>query len=30
MIVKPTTSNYGPSSFLSRAVIKNECQIESD
>ena len=30
MIAKPTTSNYGPSNFLSRAVIKTECQIESD
>ena len=30
MIAKPTTGNYGPSSFLSRAVIKTECQTESD
>ena len=30
MIAKPTTSNYGPRSFLSRAVIKTECQAESD
>ena len=30
MIAKPTTSNYEPSSFLSRAIIKTECQIESD
>ena len=30
MIVKSTTSNYGPSSFLNRTVIKIECQIESD
>ena len=26
MIAKPTTGNYGPSSFLSRAVIKTKCQ----
>ena len=30
MIAKSTTGNYGPSSFLSRAVIKTECQTESD
>ena len=30
MIAMPTTSNYGPSSFLSRIVIKTECQTESD
>ena len=30
MIAKPTTNNYGPRSFLSRAVIKTECQVESD
>ena len=30
MIVKPTTGNYRPSSFLSRTVIKIECQTESD
>ena len=30
MIAKPTTGNYGPSSFLSMTVIKIECQIESD
>ena len=30
MIAKPTTSNYGPGSFLSRVVIKTECQIERD
>ena len=30
MIAKPTTGNYGPSSFLSRVVIKTRCQIESD
>ena len=30
MIAKPTTSNYGPSSFLSRAIIKTKCQTESD
>jgi len=30
MISKPTTGNYGPGSFLSRAVIKTECQTESD
>ena len=30
MIARPTTSNYGSSSFLSRTVIKTECQNESD
>ena len=30
MIAKPITSNYGPSSFLCKIVIKIECQIESD
>ena len=30
MIAKPTNSNYGPGSFLSKVVIKTECQIESD
>ena len=30
IIAKPTTGNYGPNSFLSKTVIKNECQIESD
>ena len=30
IVAKPTTSNYGLSSFLSRAVIKTECQAESD
>ena len=30
MIAKPTTSNYGPSRFLSRAIIKTKCQTESD
>ena len=30
MIARPTTCNYGPSSFLSRTVIKTECQTESD
>ena len=30
MIATPTTGNYGPSSFLSRAIIKTECQTESD
>ena len=30
MIAKPTTGNYVPSSFLSRAIIKIECQTESD
>ena len=30
MIARPTTGNYGPSSLLSRTVIKTECQIESD
>ena len=30
MIAKPTTSNYGSSSFLSRVVIKTKCQTKSD
>ena len=30
MTAKLTTGNYGPSNFLSKAVIKTECQIESD
>ena len=30
MIAKPTTSNYGTSSFLSKSVIKTKCQTESD
>ena len=30
MISKPTTSNYGPSNFLSKAVITTKCQTESD
>ena len=30
MIAKPTTSNYRPRSFLSRAVIKTKCQTKSD
>ena len=30
MIVRSTTGNYGPSSFLSRIVTKTECQTESD
>ena len=30
MIARPTTSNCGPSSFLSRIVTKTECQTESD
>ena len=30
MIAKPTTGNYEPSSFLSKAVIKTKCQTESD
>ena len=30
MITKPTTCNYGPSNFLSRVVIKIECQTKSD
>ena len=30
MIAKPTTGNYEPSSFLSGAIIKIECQTESD
>ena len=30
MIARPTTSNYGPSNFLSKAVTKIKCQTESD
>ena len=30
MIAKPATSNYRPSSFLSRVVIKTKCQTKSD
>ena len=30
MMLRPTIGNYGPSSFLSRTVIKTECQTESD
>ena len=30
MITRPIVGNYGPSSFLSRAIIKTKCQIESD
>ena len=30
IISKPTTGNYRPSSFLSKAVIKTKCQTESD
>jgi len=30
MIAKPTTNNYELSSFLSRVVIKSECQTKSD
>ena len=30
MIAKTTNGNYRPSSFLSRAVIKIECQTKSD
>ena len=30
MIARPTTSNYGPSSVLSRTIIKIMCQTESD
>ena len=30
MIAKPTTDNYRLSSFLSRAIIKTECQTKSD
>ena len=29
-MLRPTIGNYGPSSFLSRTVIKTECQTESD
>ena len=30
MIGRPTTGNHGPSSFLSKTIIKTKCQIESD
>ena len=30
MIAKPTIGNYRPSNFLSKTVIKTECQTESD
>ena len=30
MIAKPTTGNYGPGSFLSRVILKTECQTKSD
>ena len=30
MIATPTSSNYGPSNFLSRTIIKTKCQIEKD
>ena len=30
MIATPTIANYGLGSFLSRTVLKTECQIESD
>ena len=30
MIAKPTVANYGPSNFISRAILKIECQIESN
>ena len=30
MIARPTIGNYGLSSFLSRTIIKIECQTESD
>ena len=30
MIARPTNGNYGLSSFLSRTIIKIECQTESD
>ena len=30
MIVMPTVVDYGPSNFLSRTILKTECQIESD
>ena len=29
-IAKPTTGNYGPGYFLSRAVVKTKCQTESN
>ena len=29
MIAKPTTSNFGPGNFLSRVVVKTECQTKS-
>jgi len=30
MIARPTAGNYGPSSFLSKTLIKTKCQTESD
>ena len=30
IIHRPTTGNYGPSNFISRIVIKIECQTKSD
>ena len=30
VIATPTVANYGPSNFLSRTVLKTECQIESN
>ena len=30
MIATPIVANYGSSNFLSRAVLKTKCQIESD
>ena len=30
MIAMPTVADYGPSNFLSRTVLKTECQTESD
>ena len=30
MIATPTITNYGPRNFHSRAILKTECQIESN
>ena len=30
MIATPTIADYGPSNFLSRTILKTECQTESD
>ena len=30
MIATPTVANYGPSNFLSKAILKIECQTESN